>query len=100
MGGISVKRDLPLYIQQKVNRVLQKSVEFALQNNKESYAFVKRYAQELKDEVIQQHIQLYVNSFTIDLGEKGKNAVESLFNNGIKNQIIPAQTKQIFISTN
>lgn len=100
LGGIAVKRDLPLYIQQKVNRVLQKSVEFALQNNKESYAFVKRYAQELKDEVIQKHIRLYVNSFTVNIGDNGKEAVTTLYNEATKNKIIPVINKQIFLSSN
>lgn len=98
LGGIAVKRDLPLYIQQKVNRVLQKSVEFAMQNRKESSVFVKRYAQEMNDEVIQKHIELYVNSFTVHIGDKGKAAVEMLYKEGTKNNIIPAINKQIFLS--
>lgn len=100
LGGIAVKRDLPLYIRQKVNRVMQKSVEFALQNKSVSFNFVKRYAQELKDDVIQKHICLYVNSYTVNIGENGKAAVNSLFAEGIKNKLIPVINKQIFLEGN
>lgn len=98
LGGIAVKRDLPLYIQQKINRVLKNSVEFAMKNQKESYSFVKRYAQEMNDEVIRKHIDLYVNSFTVEMGITGRNAVNTLFAEAAKNKIIPEINIPVFLS--
>lgn len=79
LGGIVIHRKHPAEIQQKVDRILKRSVEFALANPDSGKDFVKCYAQELEDEVIKMHIALYVNNFTVDLGEIGKKAVFSLF---------------------
>lgn len=98
LGGIAMKRELPVNIQQKINRVLRRSVEFAMENQNESYSFVKRYAQEIDDAVIKKHIDLYVNAYTVDIGITGKNAVNTLFDEAIKNKIILGINKHIFLS--
>ena len=81
LGGIVLKRDLNRDIQQKVNRVLKRSIEFALSNPEVSNSYVKLNAQELEQKVINSHIDLYVNDFTISLGSEGRNAVEKIFEN-------------------
>jgi len=80
LGGIVIKRDLDTEIQQKVNRLIKKSVEFAFANPESCMDYVKAHAQEMSEEVMKKHIALYVNDFTIDLGEEGINAVKLLFN--------------------
>jgi 1,4-dihydroxy-6-naphthoate synthase len=80
LGGIVIKRDLDLKIQQKVNRLIRKSVEFAFANPESSQAYVKAHAQEMSEEVMKKHIALYVNKFSIDLGEEGMNAIYLMFN--------------------
>jgi 1,4-dihydroxy-6-naphthoate synthase len=79
LGGIVVKRELPFSEQKKIERVLRKSVEYAFKNPNSSADFVKCHAQEMETEVINAHIALYVNDYSIFLGEKGKNAVKLLF---------------------
>lgn len=79
LGGIVIKRNLDPELQQKVNRLIKKSVEFAFANPESSMDYVKAHAQEMSEEVMKKHIALYVNDFSIDLGEKGINAVELLF---------------------
>jgi 1,4-dihydroxy-6-naphthoate synthase len=79
LGGIVVKRELPFSEQKKIERVLRKSVEYAFKNPNSSADFVKCHAQEMETEVINAHIALYVNDYSISLGEKGKNAVKLLF---------------------
>ena len=79
LGGIVLKRELPLITQQKVERVLRKSVEYAFENPNSSADFVKCHAQEMKKEVMDAHIALYVNDYSISLGEQGRKAVELLF---------------------
>ena len=78
LGGIVIKRNIFNEVQLKVNRVLRRSVEFALQNPRESNEYVKEHAQEMDDTVIRQHIELYVNEYSIDLGEEGKEAIKTL----------------------
>ena len=80
LGGIVIKRSFDAELQQKVNRLIRKSVEYAFANPESSKAYVKEHAQEMSEEVMQKHINLYVNSFSIDLGEIGINAIKLLFN--------------------
>lgn len=79
LGGIVVRRDLPLEIQQKVNRVLRQSVEYAFANPAEVMPFVRQHAQEMDEAVMRAHIDLYVTKYTVDLGEEGRSAVEQMF---------------------
>ena len=78
LGGIVVKRDLPQEIQQKVERVLRRSIEYAFANPMTSREFVKQHAQELEDDVIDKHIALFVNEYSLSLGEEGRAAITSL----------------------
>jgi len=61
-----------------IQRVLRRSVEYAQANPDEPAAYVRAHARELDDRVIRQHIDLYVNHFSVDLGESGQRAVEEL----------------------
>lgn len=79
LGGIVAKRALGTDVQQKINRVLRRSVEFAFANPDAAMDYVSAHAQEMNPSVMQQHIQLYVNQFTIDLGKKGVEAVQKMF---------------------
>jgi 1,4-dihydroxy-6-naphthoate synthase len=79
LGGIVVKRNLPLEVQQKIERLLRKSVEYAFKNKESSSEFIKCHSQEMKKEVIDAHIALYVNDYSISLGEQGRKAVKLLF---------------------
>lgn len=79
LGGIVTNRRLPLATQQKIERVLRKSVKFAFENPNSSADYVNFHAQEMEQEVVDAHIALYVNNYSISLGELGRKAVELLF---------------------
>lgn len=79
LGGIVVRRDLPLETQQKLNRVLRRSVEYAFAHPANVMPFVRRHAQEMDESVMRAHIDLYVTQHTIDLGDDGRAAVRHLF---------------------
>jgi 1,4-dihydroxy-6-naphthoate synthase len=97
LGGIVVHRKHTDEIQQKINRVMRRSVEFALANPDSGKGFVKCYSQELDDEVIKLHINLYVNQFTVDLGETGKKAIRVLFEKAVKSGITGNIPEDIFV---
>ena len=78
LGGIVVNRNLSLDTQQKVQRVLKRSIEYAFDNKQDSYDFIRSHSQELEDDVIESHIDLYVNDYSISLGSKGKEAISRL----------------------
>lgn len=97
LGGIVVKRTLDLATQQKINRVLKRSVEYAFANPEASLPYVKEHAQEMDTAVMQQHIDLYVNDFSIDLGQKGKAAIQYMFETAVQKGLITPPTNAIFV---
>ncbi len=98
LGGIVIKRSLPQEVKEKVNRVMQRSVQFAFEHPKASLDFVRANAQEMEEAVMYQHIGLYVNDYTANLGEKGRAAVQHLFEMAKEKQLIPALENAIFLS--
>lgn len=79
LGGIVVKRSLPTKLQQKIGRVMRRSVEYALVHPEASMNYVSQHAQEMDTAVMKKHIQLYVNQYTVDFAKKGEQAIEKLF---------------------
>jgi Predicted periplasmic solute-binding protein len=88
LGGIVINRNLDREIQGKVNRLLRKSVEFAFANPKSGIDFIKEHAQEMSEEVMYKHIELYVNKYSIDLGIEGRKAIDVLFKLAIEKGLI------------
>lgn len=78
LGGIAINQSLKRSVALKINELIRKSIEFAFKNYPTIPDYVKQHAQEMNEEVMRQHIDLYVNNYSIDLGEEGKLAIESL----------------------
>ncbi|MNQ89313.1 1,4-dihydroxy-6-naphtoate synthase [compost metagenome] len=97
MGGIVVNRKLPIEIQEKVNRLVKKSVEFAFENPKSGIEFISEHAQAMDEEVMYKHIELYVNQYSVDLGIEGRKAIDTLFDIATKNEIIPPIGKSLYV---
>jgi 1,4-dihydroxy-6-naphthoate synthase len=98
LGGIVANRNLPLDVQHKINRVLRKSVEFAFANPKSGLAFIKQHAQEMSEEVMYKHIELYVNQYSVELGEEGRKAINLMFDTALEKGIIPEIKDGIFLT--
>jgi 1,4-dihydroxy-6-naphthoate synthase len=98
LGGIVIKRSLPEDVKLKVNRILRKSVEFAFANPKSGLEFIRSHAQEMSEEVMYKHIELYVNKYSVDLGEEGRKAVKLLFDTALEKGIIPSIKENIFLT--
>jgi 1,4-dihydroxy-6-naphthoate synthase len=97
LGGIVIKRDLPLDIKQKVDRIIRKSVEYAFAHPADSKPFIKEHAQEMDEAVMQKHIDLYVNQYSIDLGELGKKAVDLLMKKAKEMGVIKDANNELFV---
>lgn len=78
LGGIVAKRTLPEELLKKLDRLIQNSVEYAFKHYPEITDFVKSNAQEMDESVMRQHIDLYVNDYSITLGHFGQQAVLKL----------------------
>jgi Predicted periplasmic solute-binding protein len=100
LGGIAVRRDLPLAIQQKMERALRQSVAYAFEHRQEVMPFVREHAQEMDDSVMASHIDLYVTRYTLDLGEEGQRAVEEMFRIAVENGTVPPISDPIFVTPN
>jgi 1,4-dihydroxy-6-naphthoate synthase len=98
LGGIVIKRSLPDDVKRAVNRVVRRSVEYAVANRAASLPFVRAHAQEMSEAVMYQHIDLYVNDFSVDLGAEGRRAVQILFERAAASGVIPAVKAPLFLS--
>src|SRR6185436_19600336 len=97
LGGIVIKRSLPDEVKARVNRVLSRSVEYAFAHRSASLDYVRAHAQEMSDDVMYKHIDLYVNEYSVDLGAEGRRAVELLFARAAATGIIPRRTESLFL---
>jgi len=98
LGGIVVNRNLPQEIQEKLNRVLRKSVEFAFANPKSGLDFIREHSQAMDEAVMYKHIELYVNEYSINLGVEGRKAIDKLFSIAESKNIIPHRNKNIYVT--
>lgn len=78
LGGIVIKRELGDDMRNRVERVLRRSIEYAFDNPLLSRDYIKAHAQEMEDDVIDKHIALFVNDFSLSLGEQGRRAITLL----------------------
>ena len=79
LGGIVVRRSLPEEVKKDIDEIVRKSVAYAFDHPKSALPFIEQHAQEMDPEVMYQHINLYVNEYSKNLGPSGKLAIESLF---------------------
>jgi 1,4-dihydroxy-6-naphthoate synthase len=100
LGGIVVSRLIPDEVKARVNRVLRRSVEHAFAHRSDSLPFVRAHAQEMSEEVMYKHIDLYVNEYSIDLAAEGRRAVALLFEKARAIGIVPALEQELFLYSN
>ena len=87
LGGIIARRSLGIELLQTIDAALRMSIKFAFENPEAVWGFVMKHAQEMSQEVMKRHIDLYVNRYTLDLGERGIKAVKFLLEQGHKRGI-------------
>jgi 1,4-dihydroxy-6-naphthoate synthase len=78
LGGIVAHQRFDVKLQNKVDRLIRKSLEYAFSNYPLITDYVKQHSQEMSEEVMRQHIDLYVNNYSLDLGEDGMQAVAQM----------------------
>lgn len=78
LGGIVARKRLDAETIRTVNNVIRSSLDYAWQHPQETLATMRRYAQEFDDDVLMQHVQLYVNEWTRELGDTGASALRKL----------------------
>jgi len=96
LGAIAIRRDLPETVKKTVENTIGASVRFAFNHKNAANDYVKKYAAEMSETVIKQHIDLYVNSFSSDLGEEGGRAVDRLFKMARQANLLPDSNAQLW----
>jgi 1,4-dihydroxy-6-naphthoate synthase len=97
LGGILARRALGAEVIESVERGIRESIEYAYSHREETRSYIKAHAQELDESVIDRHIGLYVNDYSLDLGDEGVRAVEELFERGMARGIIPGTYTPLFL---
>jgi 1,4-dihydroxy-6-naphthoate synthase len=77
LGGIIAKKSLGLNIE-VIEGLIKQSVEYSMGHREETMPFIRKYSQELSESVIDSHIGLYVNDFTLDIGKEGHASLQEL----------------------
>jgi 1,4-dihydroxy-6-naphthoate synthase len=99
LGGIVIKRSIPEDIALKVNRIIRRSLEYAYKDSFASYDFVSGNAREMDSTIMNNHIKLFVNEYTLDLGDKGREAIVELFRIAREKGVIPLLPERIFLTS-
>lgn len=79
LACIAIKKTVDIKLQEQVGNLIKKSLAYSFDNYPLISPFVQQHAQAMSKEVMRQHIDLYVNDFSVDLGEKGKKAIEIFY---------------------
>jgi 1,4-dihydroxy-6-naphthoate synthase len=97
LGGILMRRDLGDDLIRRTEQALAKSVDFAYAHTDLVWPTVRRHAQEMEDEVMRQHIALYVNDFTRDYGVEGQAAIAHLLGTAERLGLVPPSEKPLYV---
>lgn len=76
LGGIIIRRSFEQHTQQRLERLIKQSAEYSFKNYPELSSYVSTHSQELSEDVMRKHIDLYVNDFSLDLKDQGRSAVQ------------------------
>ncbi len=98
LGGIVMKRSFPIERIAQVDALIKKSLLYAWKHYPQLAPFVTENAQEMEEAVMRQHIELYVNDSTTDLGRDGENAVKKLFEEAVRTGVLSQAPTEILYS--
>ncbi len=96
LGCIAIKRDLGPGIAATVEDLIRQSIAHAEKDPQSGRQYIREHAQELDDQVINQHIRLYVNAFSSGLGKEGASAIKAFFEKGERSGLITPSSKPLF----
>ncbi len=96
LGGIAIKRSLSSATIHAVEQTLVDSILYGLSHKKTANSYISCHAQEMSQDVIDQHISLYVNDFSVSLGDEGIRAIRKLFDLATEKGILPKIKKPLF----
>ena len=97
LGGLVASQELEPEILDQVQQVIRESLEFSLSNRDAAIPTMRQYAQEFDDHVLMQHVDLYVNEWTRDLGDIGRKALSQLSRMAQNSGLIPPSQQPLSV---
>lgn len=96
LGCIGASRRMSASDSRRISELISNSIRHAYRFPEQGKEYIKAHAQEMDEEVIRQHINLYVNEFSITLGQQGKKAIELLLSKGYEAGLLPKAVQPVF----
>jgi len=96
LGGIVIRRSFDKQLCATVDQIIKDSLAYSWQRYPSLSAFITENAQEMEEDVMRKHIQLYVNDYSTDLGETGRRAIQTLFEKAKAGGLIKGEMQGIF----
>jgi 1,4-dihydroxy-6-naphthoate synthase len=97
MGGNAIKRDLGPDLMRQVSKYLLESIRYSLANRENALAYAMQFARDMPEELTDRFVAMWVNDLTLDYGERGREAVRRLLDEGHEKGIIPNKVEVEFI---
>jgi 1,4-dihydroxy-6-naphthoate synthase len=97
MGGNVIRRDLGEELMRQVSKCLKKSIEFSLNNREDALAYAMQFARDMSPELADRFVAMWVNNLTLDYGDRGREGVRRLLEEGYEKGIIPHQVDIEFV---
>jgi 1,4-dihydroxy-6-naphthoate synthase len=97
MGGNAIRRDLGPELMKQVSRHLHRSIMYSMENREDALQYAMQFARDMAPEVADRFVAMWVNELTLDYGERGKEGVRRLLDEGYKAGIIPHKVEVEFV---
>jgi len=97
MGGNVIKRDLGPDLMKQVSKHLHRSIVFSMENREDALAYAMQFARDMQPELADRFVAMWVNDLTLDYGERGREAVKRLLDEGFEKGIIPGKVDVEFV---
>jgi 1,4-dihydroxy-6-naphthoate synthase len=97
MGGNVIRRDLGEELMREVSKYLRKSIQYSLENREDALAYAMQFARDMQPELADRFVAMWVNDLTLDYGERGREGVKRLLQEGFEKGIIPHRTEVEFV---
>jgi 1,4-dihydroxy-6-naphthoate synthase len=97
MGGNVIRRDLGEDLMRLVSKYLRQSIQYSMQNREDALAYAMQFARDMQPELADRFVAMWVNDLTLDYGERGREGVRRLLQEGYDKGIIPNQVEVEFV---
>jgi 1,4-dihydroxy-6-naphthoate synthase len=97
MGGNVIRRELGEDLMKQVSKHLHRSIVYSMENREDALRYAMQFARDMEPELADRFVAMWVNDLTLDYGERGKEGVKRLLDEGFEKGIIPHKVDVEFV---